>query len=134
MPQKWLSKQTLFAKVMERGQLYDHRQDGVIISRILAGTVWDIDEAKCSLSCWNENSEGLICSGCSRIQKKKKKWLKQQEHEETNLFFAFDYLDTISQILQLFTFVPCLVFFYFVAYLECKGMFLRGYIRTLWKK
>ena len=41
MPQKRLPKQTLYAEVTERGKLNDQEQDGLIISMILVGDVWD---------------------------------------------------------------------------------------------
>ena len=36
-----------YAKLNEKGQLDDHEQDGLIISRILVATVWDFVQAKC---------------------------------------------------------------------------------------
>ena len=51
-------------KWMGRGQLKDHEQDGLILLRILVGTVWDFIQAKCSL-CWLiKRCGGLIWSCC----------------------------------------------------------------------
>ena len=48
MPHQRLPWQTLFAEV-RRGQLDNHKQDGLIISRSLVGNVWDFIRAKCSM-------------------------------------------------------------------------------------
>ena len=49
-----------------RSQLEDNEQDGLIISRILVGTVWDFIQAKCSLRWGIERCGGLIWSCCPR--------------------------------------------------------------------
>ena len=41
MPHVRLPKQALYVEVSGRVQLEDHEQDGLIISRILVGTIWD---------------------------------------------------------------------------------------------
>ena len=45
MSQKWLPKQTLYATVNGKSQIDDRGQDGLIISRILVGIVWDFVQA-----------------------------------------------------------------------------------------
>ena len=75
MPQERLPKQTLNAKVNGKKLIV---QDGLIISRILVGTVWDVIQAKCCLSCWTEKCGGLIWSCFSATLKEKR--MKKEEN------------------------------------------------------
>ena len=70
---------------MERGQLDDHGQDGLITSRILDGAVWEFAQTKyCSLL-MDREVWGLVWCCCPRNppdevgDKKKINWKKIQE-------------------------------------------------------
>ena len=63
----WLPKQTLYTKVMTRGQLNDLEQNGITILTILNKTVWDFAQAKCSLCWWIEKCDSLLLSNCLTI-------------------------------------------------------------------
>ena len=52
-------------KWMGKGWLDDHGQEGLIISRILVGTVWIFVQAKCGLYWWIEKCGCLISSCCT---------------------------------------------------------------------
>ena len=77
---------------MGKGQLDDHKQDDLIISKILVGTVWDFVHAKCSLRCWIEKCGSLLwsCCHCNAQEKageEKRRQLKRNRDEfgrETN--------------------------------------------------
>ena len=85
MFQERLPSKLYLLKRMRRSQLDNHEQDGLIIWRILVGTVWHFVQAKCSLCWWIERCGGLIWSCCcprnplekAREEKKKRRILLQ---------------------------------------------------------
>ena len=61
VPHEQLPKQTLYTETSEKRQLEDSEQDSLIVSRILAGTVWDFIQVKCkgqSKFWWIEKCDG----------------------------------------------------------------------------
>ena len=50
---------------MRKCELHDHKKDGLIILKILVGTVCDFVQAKSSLYWWIERCDGLIWSCCA---------------------------------------------------------------------
>ena len=64
MPHERFFKQTLYAELSGMRQLDFHEQNGLIILRILVGTVWVFVQAKCSICWWIERCGDLIWSCC----------------------------------------------------------------------
>ena len=81
-----LPKQTLFAEVSGKRPVGHRKQDGLIISRIVVGTVWDFIQAKCSLCWWVGRCNGLICSCCSRNPRGKAS--EEKRRKKLNLIVA----------------------------------------------
>ena len=77
MRQGRLPQQSFCAKMSGRGELDGYEQDGLVISRILVGTVLDFIQTKCSL-CWRIESVAAL-SGAAAPATLKKKRVKKKE-------------------------------------------------------
>ena len=78
MPKERLSKQTLWVEQGEKRPVKKKPgKDGLIISRILVGTVWDFIQVKYSLCWWIEKCRGL--TGAAAPETLKEKLVKKKE-------------------------------------------------------
>ena len=75
---------------MGRGQLDDHEQYDLIISRILMiGTAWDFVRAKCSLCYWMEKCGGLVWRCCPATFKEKQMKKNEEGFKKFQLVLIF---------------------------------------------